>query len=143
MKKPYVIDIGAAPRGAGVPAKRRRSFGAKVLWSASIFAGVVAIGIGITLFRSFNEVGVVATQARLDALAPWFLACRIALLATILGGWPRWVRMVGRRDGWPEAWVRQVSALRPRLILYTAVFELVVIQGGYQALMQSLADLVR
>jgi hypothetical protein len=83
--------------------------------------------------------GIEAVDAHLAALAPWFLAGRLSIVAWVVGGWGWITARAARRGHWPPERAAAVTAWRWRVLGWFAVFEIVFVQDGYGRLVRWLA----
>lgn len=86
--------------------------------------------LGTRAAQQAADGGVAAVDARLAALAPGFFVFRAALATAVVGGWPWLVRHAARRFRWNPPVIEVAAGLRWRVLLWFAVFELLMIQGG-------------
>ena len=99
-------------------------------WSVLAFlAGGMALGVVIARWAADGGIGTVGM--RLSSLAPWFLLVRLGVVASVVGGWPRWTAIAARHWHWPRGRERAVAAWRTRVFAWFAVFELVLVQNAF------------
>ena len=104
---------------------------ARVLTLLALLAlAALAATLGAQVARQAAVGGIDAAGLRLAGLAPGFLLARLAAVAAVVGGWPFWIAQIARRRGWPPARAAALAGLRWRVLLWFAVFELAVVQGG-------------
>jgi hypothetical protein len=100
--------------------------------AALALAAVAAVAalLGMQIAQQAATGGVAAADQRLASLAPWLFGFRLALVAAIVGGWPWLVFQAARRFQWSPRSANAAAGLRWRVLIWFAVFELVIVQGG-------------
>jgi hypothetical protein len=99
------------------------------LFTLLAFAALATL-IGMQVAQQAAIGGVATVGQRLAALAPWFFMFRLALVAAVVGGWPWLALQAARRFRWSPRTAEAAGKLRWRVLLWFAVFELVMVQGG-------------
>lgn len=115
--------------------KSRRPWKLWLLATAGCLA-VLAMAVWAVLHGVFSLSDLLALQDRWAALRPVFLVWRLGLITAVIAGYPYWVKLLARRQGWPPA--QQAAALQLRWTLagWLVLMELLIGQHGMAALVQ-------
>lgn len=98
---------------------------------SATLALAVIVWVGYLLYT--REPGEAMTD--IERIQPVLTVIRLSLAALIIGGWPRWMAILGRHYGLGSEVSQALIQARWRLAGFIAFVELAVVQGGANALM--------